>query len=343
VSRADDVARRHRPPAPRPQLPQALSGLVHQARLRGVQLLVMPPGAAACGGGRGAAGRAGGGGHGRAAQSRRHTGFGAARHARWPCPLTATGRAPAHAPPLQLTHCILPAGMQRRRESTTFYNFRARKLQWRVEWAFPEADPEAAAALPPRGAGGDDGAGAGVSGGTRAPRLPQRWQPQLPAKRRRADEAAEGPAAGSNGGSGDGGGGGSGEGGTGSSGGGGSGLVLVDERVDDDRPLRALLEAHLAPGPGAGARRLALRAYVDAASGDVGVLPVLMRREHCPVGCHGAHSSDNMPCRAAMGGGHPRAPSPSTHPPPPTPPSPIHSSTHAPTPPSRPTRHATTA
>jgi hypothetical protein len=44
VSRADDNARRHRPPAPKAQLPQALSSLVHQARLRGVRLLIMPPG-----------------------------------------------------------------------------------------------------------------------------------------------------------------------------------------------------------------------------------------------------------------------------------------------------------
>jgi hypothetical protein len=45
VNRADDNARRHRPPTPRKELPQHLAGLVHQARLRGVRLLIMPPGA----------------------------------------------------------------------------------------------------------------------------------------------------------------------------------------------------------------------------------------------------------------------------------------------------------
>jgi hypothetical protein len=40
----DDNAKRHRPPTPRRELPQHLGSLVHQARLRGVRLLIMPPG-----------------------------------------------------------------------------------------------------------------------------------------------------------------------------------------------------------------------------------------------------------------------------------------------------------
>ena len=44
VSRADDVAKRSRPPAPKRELPSALSGLVYQARMRGVQLALMNPG-----------------------------------------------------------------------------------------------------------------------------------------------------------------------------------------------------------------------------------------------------------------------------------------------------------
>ena len=45
VNRVDDNAKRRRPPIPRKELPQHLGGLVHQARLRGVRLLIMPPGA----------------------------------------------------------------------------------------------------------------------------------------------------------------------------------------------------------------------------------------------------------------------------------------------------------
>lgn len=45
VNRVDDNAKRHRPPIPRKELPQHLGGLVHQARLKGVRLLIMPPGA----------------------------------------------------------------------------------------------------------------------------------------------------------------------------------------------------------------------------------------------------------------------------------------------------------
>ncbi|KAI8475030.1 MAG: hypothetical protein J3K34DRAFT_488183, partial [Monoraphidium minutum] len=199
VARADDVARRHRPPAPRPQLPQALSALAHQARVRGVSLMIMPP------------------------------------------------------------------GMQRRRESTTYYNFRSRKLQWRVEWVFPEADPEAAAAA--------QAAAAAAAAAAPAPQHhhPQRWQPQ-PAPRP-APGAAPGAAAAAA---------------PAAAGGGGRGLVLVDARADEDQPLRKLLEAHLAyaPGAGGGARRLALRAYADAAAaagGGAAALPVLMRREQCPA------------------------------------------------------------
>ncbi len=44
VSRADDNARRHRPPVARRELPPPLAALVHAARLRGVRLLIMPPG-----------------------------------------------------------------------------------------------------------------------------------------------------------------------------------------------------------------------------------------------------------------------------------------------------------
>jgi len=44
VNRVDDNAKRHRPPIPRKELPQHLGSLVHQARLRGVRLLIMAPG-----------------------------------------------------------------------------------------------------------------------------------------------------------------------------------------------------------------------------------------------------------------------------------------------------------
>ena len=162
------------------------------------------------------------------------------------------------------------AGMQRRRESTTFYNFKHRKLLWRVEWVFPASDPEASAAAQAQ----EQAAAAAAAEQQRAARhQPQRWQMQS-----RARPAAERAPAGAGGSS------------AGGGAGGGRGLVLVDARADEDRPLRQLLEVHLAyaPGQGAGARRLALRAYADAvaaAGGDAAALPVLLRQERCPVGC----------------------------------------------------------
>jgi hypothetical protein len=44
VARAEDVARRRRPPAPKRDLPPPLATLVSQARCRGVNLLLMSPG-----------------------------------------------------------------------------------------------------------------------------------------------------------------------------------------------------------------------------------------------------------------------------------------------------------
>lgn len=44
VSRAEDIARRSRPAAPKPQLPPALASLVFQASRRDTRLLIMPPG-----------------------------------------------------------------------------------------------------------------------------------------------------------------------------------------------------------------------------------------------------------------------------------------------------------
>lgn len=44
ISRADDVAKRHRPPAPKAQLPPALSTLVYQADRRKIKLMLMSPG-----------------------------------------------------------------------------------------------------------------------------------------------------------------------------------------------------------------------------------------------------------------------------------------------------------
>jgi hypothetical protein len=155
-----------------------------------------------------------------------------------------------------------PAGMQRRRDSTTYYNFRARKLLWRVEWVFPEADPEAAAAAQAQAQQQQEQ----QQQQQHRQQHPQRWQPQQrpgPASPVSAAQAKE-PAATA----------------------GGRGLVLVDARVDEERLLQPLLEAHLANAPGAGARQLALRAYVEAVAargGDAGALPVLMRQEHCPV------------------------------------------------------------
>ncbi|PNH04040.1 Box C/D snoRNA protein 1 [Tetrabaena socialis] len=63
VARAEDVARRCRPPGAKPQLPPHLASLVYQAQWRSVRLLIMPPGGegARPGGGRGAGG---GGGEG---------------------------------------------------------------------------------------------------------------------------------------------------------------------------------------------------------------------------------------------------------------------------------------
>ncbi|EFJ40802.1 hypothetical protein VOLCADRAFT_119886 [Volvox carteri f. nagariensis] len=46
IGRADDVARRCRPPAPKPQLPPPLASLVYQASWRSVKLLLMSPGMA---------------------------------------------------------------------------------------------------------------------------------------------------------------------------------------------------------------------------------------------------------------------------------------------------------
>ena len=230
VARADDNAKRHRPPAARPQLPQALAGLVAQARARGVRLLLMPP------------------------------------------------------------------GMGRRRESTTYYDFRARRLLWRLEWAFPEADAAAVAAMAAQQAQQEQEGGGGVSGGDKpgggggGGGAPRRWAPTLPvAKRRRAEEGAAAAAAAAAAGD-----------GTAAAPATAAAasapaapddaapprLVLVDARADEDRPLRPLLEAHLAAAPGAGARRLALHAYtaaVEAAGGDVGALAVLMKREPSPV------------------------------------------------------------
>ena len=44
VKRADDVAKRCRPPGAKPQLPQHLANMVYQAQRRSVKLLIMPPG-----------------------------------------------------------------------------------------------------------------------------------------------------------------------------------------------------------------------------------------------------------------------------------------------------------
>lgn len=44
VKLADDVAKRSRPPPPKPELPPFLKTLVYQARRRGVQLHILPPG-----------------------------------------------------------------------------------------------------------------------------------------------------------------------------------------------------------------------------------------------------------------------------------------------------------
>ena len=44
MQRAEDNAKRCKPPAPKPQLPPHLSTLVYQASRRGVRLLIMPPG-----------------------------------------------------------------------------------------------------------------------------------------------------------------------------------------------------------------------------------------------------------------------------------------------------------
>ena len=44
IKLADDVAKRAKPPAPKADLPQFLQSLVHQARRRGVQLHILPPG-----------------------------------------------------------------------------------------------------------------------------------------------------------------------------------------------------------------------------------------------------------------------------------------------------------
>lgn len=44
IGRADDVARRCRPPAAKPQLPAHLASLVYQGSWRSVKLLIMPPG-----------------------------------------------------------------------------------------------------------------------------------------------------------------------------------------------------------------------------------------------------------------------------------------------------------
>ncbi|GLC54103.1 hypothetical protein PLESTB_000824000 [Pleodorina starrii] len=46
IGRVEDVARRCRPPAPRPELPPYLANLVYQANRRGVKLLTMAPGMA---------------------------------------------------------------------------------------------------------------------------------------------------------------------------------------------------------------------------------------------------------------------------------------------------------
>jgi hypothetical protein len=45
LTRVEDVARRCKPPGPRPELPPALAKLVYQAHRRHVTLLLMPPGA----------------------------------------------------------------------------------------------------------------------------------------------------------------------------------------------------------------------------------------------------------------------------------------------------------
>lgn len=152
--------------------------------------------------------------------------------------------------------------MQRRRESTTYYNFRGRKLLWRIEWCFPEVDAEAAAAAKPQ-----------QQQEQPQPHQLHRWQPHLRRavhhQQQQQNQQQQAP--------------------NGSSAGGSKGLLtLINARADEDKPLRPLLEAHLAyaPGTGAGARRLALRTYAEAVAehgGDVGVLPVLMRQDGRPV------------------------------------------------------------
>ena len=66
-----------------------------------------------------------------------------------------------------------------------------------------------------------------------------------------------------------------------------AGESVHDQRVSEQTPLQQVLEQHVSLMPGNSVRRHALRAYVEAGLQN---LQILMKREHCPVGCSALHA-----------------------------------------------------
>jgi hypothetical protein len=141
---------------------------------------------------------------------------------------------------------IMPPGMQRRQSNSTRYDYRNRKLTWRVEWRFPAA---AAVAV------GSSGSSASTE------------QPAAAASAAPDDAAHPPPAAAPNTSS-------------SSSSSSGSSLSIIDGRVDEEALLCDVLGRHLQYQPGAGGQALLLRQHRQAG---LEALTVVMRKERCPV------------------------------------------------------------
>jgi hypothetical protein len=167
---------------PRRELPQHLSSLVHQARLRGVRLLIMPP------------------------------------------------------------------GMQRRQCNSTRYDYRNRKLTWRLQWRFPAA---AAVVGQSEQSSSSEQAAAATAVAT-AQSGPEAHPTSAVAAPNTISSSSSS----------------------------GSSLSIVDGRVDEEVLLCDVLGRHLQYQPGAGGQALLLRQHRQAG---LEALAVVMRKEQCPV------------------------------------------------------------
>lgn len=157
--------------------------------------------------------------------------------------------------------------MQKRQHNSTRYDFRNRKMFWRVEWRFP------AAATPPATSVAADKheqqqapvtpAAAAVTSSEQQ----QHHSTAATAANPGVDIATAKP------------------------------YVITDGRVDEESVVITVLQRHLEYQPGAGGQALLLRAYREAALEN---LTVIMRKERCPVSscCSCLTSSCCRPCIA---------------------------------------------